>query len=220
LVERGTTIVAVATELLDPSVNHNRGRAFLSTDATTWTEPPSLDVFDQQSPAGIASNGSNLAIVGSSILEDGTRNGAAWTSTDGLTWSAATDDGTFKGALLMAVVHGSGGYLAVGAIGVNGAVWTSPDGSAWIRADGGAFKGSTLADVASNGSGYVAIGRDANGAAAWTSTDGKSWRSVGKIAGAADERFAAVAIGQTASIIVGGSPGAATAGLVWLGPLP
>jgi hypothetical protein len=219
VVEQGSTIVAVATELQDPSTNKNRGRVYLSTDANAWTDPLAPDALAQDIPTGIATDGTNLVVVGSTISQDGTHNGGAWRSTDGHAWRAGTDDGSFKGAQLMAVVHGTAGYIAVGAIGVDGAVWASSDGATWARVDGGAFKGSTLADVATNGTGDVAIGRGANGAAAWTSTDGKTWRSAGTIPGADGTRFVAVAIGSTASIIVGGAVGSPS-GMVWLGPLP
>jgi len=220
LAEEGSTIVAIATELVDPSVNMNRGRVFLSTDAKAWTDSLSAYAMAQASPAGIATDGATgLVVVGSTISEAGTHNGGAWRSTDGQSWSGATDDGSFKGALLMAVVHGPGGYVAVGAIGIDGAVWSSSDGATWSRVDGGAFAGSPLVDVATNGAGYLAIGRGATGGAAWTSTDGKSWRSAGTIQGSEDMRFVAVAIGSTASVIVGGAAGTPS-GVVWLGPLP
>ena len=219
LVLEGSTIVAVATELLDPSVNKNRGRVYLSTDAKAWLDPLTTDALAQDVPVGVATDGTSLVAVGSTINKDGTRNGAAWQSTDGHTWSTATDDGSFKGAQLMAVSHGPGGYIAVGAIGLDGAVWSSSDGATWARVDGGAFKGSPLADVATNGTAYVAIGRGANGGAAWTSTDGKSWRSSGSIQGSEGMKFVAVAIGSTASIVVGGATGSPS-GVVWVGPLP
>jgi len=220
LAEDGSTIVAIATELIDPSVNKNRGRVFLSTDAKAWTDPLAADALPQVSPAGIATDGgTGLVVVGSTISEAGTHNGGAWRSTDGHSWSAATDDGSFKGALLMAVVHGTAGYIAVGTTGVDGAVWSSSDGATWSRVDGGAFAGSPLVDVATNGAGYLAIGRGANGGAAWTSTDGKSWRSAGTIPGSEGMKFVAVAIGSAASIIVGGAAGTPS-GVVWLGPLP
>jgi len=117
------------------------------------------------------------------------------------------------------VVHGPGGYIAVGSTGIDGAVWSSTDGATWSRVDGGAFAGNPLVDVATNGAGYLAIGRGATGGAAWTSTDGKSWRSTGTIQGSEDMKFVAAAIGSTASIIVGGAAGTPS-GVVWLGPLP
>ena len=219
LVEEGSTIVAIATELQDPATNKNRGRVYLSTDASAWTDPLAADALAQDIPTGIATDGASLVVVGSAISEDGTHNGGAWRSADGHAWSAATDDGSFEGAQLMAVVHGSGGYVAVGSIGLDGAVWSSSDGTTWARVDGGAFKGSSLGDVAANGTGYVAVGRGANGGAAWTSTDGKSWRASGTIQGSEGTRFVAVAIGSTASIIVGGAVGSPS-GMVWVGPLP
>jgi len=219
LVEQGSTIVAVATELQDPSTNKNRGRVYLSTDANAWTDPLAPDALAQDIPTGIATDGTSLVAVGSTISAEGTHNGGAWRSADGHAWSAATNDGSFEGAQLMAVVHGSGGYFAVGSIGLDGAVWSSIDGASWARVDGGAFKLSPLADVAANATGYVAVGRGANGGAAWTSTDGKSWRTSGTIQGSEGAKFVAVATGSTASIIVGGPMGS-SAGMVWVGPLP
>lgn len=219
-VEQGTTIVAVTTELVDPSKNHYQGYVYVSKDAKSWVAGTAADVFDHTGLAGIASDGTGLVIVGSNLLEDGTRNGAAWTSKDGSTWASAADDGSFKGALLQAVVHGTGGYLAVGSVGADGAVWTSPDGTSWTRVDDGFFKGSPLIDVAATASGYLAIGKDANGAAAWSSKDGKAWRAAARIPGADGAKFIAVAIGQSRSMIIGQPLGAAPSGLVWLGPLP
>jgi len=221
LVEHGSTIVAISSELIDPAMNHYHGFVYLSTDATTWTAIPGNDVFDQTGLSGIASDGKGLVIVGSNLHADGTRDGGAWTSTDGKAWAPAKDDGSFKGGgLLQAVAHGAGGYLAVGSVASDGAVWTSSDGTSWTRVDGGAFKGSPLADVATSGSGYLAIGRDANGGAAWTSADGKTWKALTGIAGMPDARLIAAAVGQSKSIIVGQPVGAAASGLVWVGPLP
>ena len=219
LVEQGSTIVAVATELLDPSSNKNRGRVYLSTDATAWTDPLTADALAQSIPTGVATDGTSLVLVGSTISSDGTHAGEAWRSVDGHAWSAVTNDGSFEGAQLMAVVHGSDGYVAVGSIGVDGAVWSSTDGATWARVDGGAFVGSPLVDIAANASGYIAVGRGKSGGAAWTSTDGKNWQSSGSIDGAEGTKFVAVAIGSTASIIVGGAVGSPS-GVVWLGPLP
>ena len=218
--EQGTTIVAVATELVDPALNHYQGSVYLSHDAASWTAGTGADAFDHTGLAGVASNGTGLVIVGSNLHEDGTRDGAAWTSKDGSTWATSTDDGSFKGALLQAVVAGSSGYLAVGSVAADGAVWASPDGTSWTRVDGSAFKSSPLIEVAASASGYLAIGKDANGAAAWTSKDGKAWQAVAGISGAADARFIAVAIGQSRSIIIGQPLGTAPTGLAWLGPLP
>jgi len=156
LVEEGSTIVAVATELQDPSTNKNRGRVYLSTDAEAWMDPLTADALAQDIPTGIATDGTSLVAVGSTISSGANHNGGAWRSTDGHAWSAATKDGSFDGA---------------------------------------------------------------NGGAAWTSTDGNSWRTSGTIQGSEGAKFVAVAIGSTASIIVGGPMGS-SAGMVWVGPLP
>jgi len=221
VVERGSTVVAVANELVDPANNHYRGWLLLSTDGTTWAEAPHPELFDNIGFGGVASDGSNVVAVGSRILPSGLRDGAAWTSKDGSSWTVATDDGSFKGAILQTVVHGTSGYVAVGQIGTDGAVWTSSDGASWTRADGGAFKASPLLDVAVGASGYVAIGRDPSGGAVWTSADGKTWKHLGPIPGMEDTKLLAVAIGQSRTIIVGQVlGGSAGSSLIWLGPLP
>jgi len=219
VVEQGALIVAVSTELVDPSQNKYQGFVYVSSDATTWTEPPTSGTFDQTGLTGIAADGNGFVIVGSKLLPTGLRDGAAWLSGDAKTWTVASDDGSFKGALLQAIARGSGGYVAVGSIGADGATWTSSDGKTWARSDGGAFKNSPLADVASAGAGYIAIGRGPTGSA-WTSADGKAWHAVSGIPGDADAKFLAVAVGQTRSSIIGQPLGSSPSGLVWLGPLP
>ena len=123
--EHGSTIAAIATELVDPSLNHYQGSVSISSDGATWTAHPNPQTFDNTGLAGIATDGNGFVIVGSNLLESGTRDGAAWTSSDGMSWTAGSDDGSFKGALLQAVAHGAGGYVAVGSVGGDGAVWTS-----------------------------------------------------------------------------------------------
>ena len=218
--ERGSTIAAISTDLVDPALNHYQGFVDISSDGATWTADPDPQMFDHTGLSGIASDGTRFVIVGSNLLESGMRDGAAWTSSDGKTWAAATDDGSFKGALLQAVAHGAGGYLAVGSVGADGAVWTSADGTSWTRVDGGGFKASPLADVATSGAGYLALGRDPNGGAAWTSADGKTWKALAGIPGMSDAKVIAAAIGVSKSIIVGQPIGSAASGLVWVGPLP
>jgi hypothetical protein len=216
-VDLGQTIVAAASELLDPATNAFRGLVFLSTDGSAWHEARDLAQLEHSAIGGIASDGKGIVIVGGAVHADGSRDGAAWTSTDGQTWTAATDDGSFKAAIIQSVAHGSAGYVAVGSIGADGGAWLSTDGSSWTRVAADVFKSTQLVDVASAGAGYVAIAR--TGSAAWASSDGKSWRST-TIPGAPDARLVAVTVGTSRSAIVGQAVGGGPSGLMWLGPLP
>jgi hypothetical protein len=122
--------------------------AATSTDGnhfTATTAPP----MDGSSIYDLAAGPSGMAGVGSTSTDFFNNSGTALHSTDGLTWTAATNsDGSFAGSELWRV-HAlvGGGYVALGdtartsdSLLVDGDAWFSADGSDWLqiaRLDGG-----------------------------------------------------------------------------------
>jgi hypothetical protein len=112
---------------------------------------------------------------------------AAFTSSDGITWSAVKVDPRISGRL----TAGAGWIVAVGP-GIGG---RSVDGITWQRATQPPKSTATVVAVATAGRTYVAIGqRSAGGghAAVWRSRDGLRWTQVPDQA--ALDRFCAEAI--------------------------
>lgn len=214
-------MVGIGDDLVDVSNGAFNGRVFTTPDGEAWTPVPDIAAMHDARLSAIAAAANGFVIVGSVKAGTG-RAAAAWWSTDGVAWTQAAADPSFTDATLSSVVPGTSGYIAVGSAGSDGAVWTSPDGRTWARNDDkGAFAGKPLVDVATNGKGFVAIGGDAAGGSAWTSADGARWEPVPPIPGSAGARFKSVAVGTTASVIVGRpGPSGPDAGLVWFGPLP
>ena len=159
----------------------------------------------------IDSNPQGYVIVGY-VVDYGalTARAAAWSSTDGLTWTrvadtAAMDVGPCQdtgeepdcGGMRSVAWTGSQ-FVAVGLARSDGgsvsrpAAWTSPDGQAWTRVDSGLDFDGHLSSVTADGSLLVAVGTIcqptcidlANGVAA-TSRDGATW-TVTPVAGSTE----------------------------------
>jgi hypothetical protein len=121
--------------------------------------------------------------------------GAAWTSTDGLTWSRAADDEALGGndiQEIRRVVAGGPGYVAVGRNGSTAGVWTSPDGESWTLVESeifGSYSDPAEAfDIAALPTGLLVIGSGGelepdrwglswggDTPAVWVSEDGLGW---------------------------------------------
>ncbi len=145
---------------------------------------------DEPFPAGtelaaVAADAHRYVAVG---IDGGT--GAAWASTDGVTWReaprAAFSPGPFR---IAAVTAWAGGFAAAGYAGTefgsaDAAFWVSADGLAWRRApDAPAFGDARALGIVAAGPGLVAVGAagpaDAPGpGVAWTSRDGLRWTRV------------------------------------------
>ena len=114
---------------------------------------------------------------------------AAWTSTDGRTWTAAADEAAFDQHQMVAVASGKPGFAAVG-LTCNtqecsaSAAWTSTDGQTWraaaaIPAAGGMTAHSSA--IVAGGPGWVVggysfpSGDGPSPVGVWTTTDGSSW---------------------------------------------
>ena len=169
-----------------------------SIDGFTWSRVPHEDgIFGgdgDQLINSVVVGGPGLVAVGSETIRFDV-DAAVWTSSDGITWSRVPhDEAVFGGRrdqVMLSVVAGSPGLVAVGSAGTGGdhdaAVWTSPDGIGWSRVvhDEEVFGGESIQvmhHVTVAGPGLVALGLDgpfdASSAAAWTSSDGISWSRV------------------------------------------
>ena len=103
----------------------------------------------------VAAGGPGFVAVGT-----GADGAAAWTSTDGLTWTAVADGPDLKGATMDAVTTTSNGFEAAGYDSDGARLWSSTDGSTWSR-DGvlpSAARTQATA-VASIGQTVVVVGR-------------------------------------------------------------
>jgi hypothetical protein len=171
----------------------------------------------------------SLAAAGAAQVAAGSADGAPalWSASASGSWKpvaislpSASGSGSLTG-----VVHGGGGWLAVGTAGpaaqpgspATGVVMTSADGSAWHVAPGTAAlsaPGTALAQAAAGPTGYVAVGSQAGpggtpAAAAWYSTGLSTW-SRATVTGASQPGTAAQMLAVTADrsgFIAAGSVG-------------
>jgi hypothetical protein len=183
------------------------GAVWTSVDGTTWSRVPhDPNVFgeweEDQGPVSapmhglsasmrdVTTGGPGLVVVGD-VYRGGWETGrsAAWTSSDGFTWSLATED--IEAIAVMAVTAGGPGLVAVGFASETptpsplnetwmAAVWTSTDGVTWSRVPPqpevlGGPGWQAMGTVATGGPGLVAVGDSGQGLTVWTSTDGSTW---------------------------------------------
>jgi hypothetical protein len=180
-------------------------RTVHSDDGATWILDPA-DPGLLAGPAnhlslvnGLASGAHGLVSAGASALFDFSSGLVeAWTSTDGLHWTAAARISGDSNAAMEAVVAGEDRYVAVGSDGYPGgnvqlpgahgaATWSATDGARWVRApDQASFAGAIMTGVARTGNGYVAWGEiipnstiPGQSLPIWISPDGVSWTRTG-----------------------------------------
>ena len=141
------------------------------------------------------------------VGSDGQGDAAVWVSSDGSTWARIAVEGLGGPAdqVLLDVVAGQRGLVAVGSDGGSAAAWTSPDGTAWARTDLGPGRASALAV---GDTGLVAVGSTAGDdldAASWHSADGTTWaRAEGDdLTGPSDQQLAGVTTGDDVIVAVG-----------------
>ena len=218
----------VAVGLDDPAGDVDWDAAvWTSPDGVNWTRVPHDEaVFGGdriQVMWGVTAAAEGLVAVGLD-RSGGDVDAAAWTSSDGVTWTRVAHDETLFGGdgnqRMLDIVSGDAGLVVVGLDEVDGdsdaAVWTSPDGVTWIRAVNpeAVFGGDgeqAMTGVEWSGSTLVGVGTDAssgdNDAAVWTSTDGLTWTKVedteAAFGGANAQRMAKLAVGTIGLVAVG-----------------
>jgi hypothetical protein len=151
-----------------------------------WTPaelPPRPGAATNERVAAVAASRNGFAAVGYRETGD-VRDGVAWSSVDGLRWSAAADP-AFKGIELVDVAEAPSGFTALGVASPDGehptaVVFASADGKTWQRLAPLPTTGDTYPGSIAGGSGGVlVVGSDAVGAvAAWRSGDGRTFRRV------------------------------------------
>lgn len=161
-------------------------RVWHRNDSGEWVgSAPAGDVANATA-LGIAATGSGFVIVGSREAE--TEGGtlltpAAWTSSDGLRWTAAeTPDA--PGVALDVAASGDG-LVAVGSAldgetteGIAPFVMASPDGESWEEVEASGLPSTPeggLQGIAHRDGAWYALSLDIESAALWTSADGSSW---------------------------------------------
>ena len=147
--------------------------AWHSRDGRTWT-------------LATVNSGSGQEMIGGSAARPGVvvtaGYGVAWSSTDGINWTAHVLPGALN-YLPRAVASWDGGFVIIGLWTAGGdtrsAVWYSETGDSWILSTT-VLDGFDVRGVASNGGRIVAVGSDTSSsadglAASWSSTDGNAW---------------------------------------------
>ena len=208
-----------------------------SSDGATWERSGASDAFGAAGMRSVAKTEAGFAAVGAvrPNPNDATSeiHGAAWTSADGVTWTAVEHSPVFAEASIYSVTEApspGGGVLAVGsgffAGGSAPAVWRSLDGTTWERLPlelaAGGFTDVAVDDV-DDGS-YVAVGfAEDEALALWTSTDGTSWTRVEEVRAQGTGRLTAVTL-MPGSVVAAGSVQGATPDeshpVVVTGPIP
>ena len=163
-----------------------RALVWRSLDATGWAAVPNQAAFAEGRMNAAAADGTRIVVVGTLDVQSAggpaDHRGAAWTSTDGMTWRLVLDVPMFEDV----IASPSGEFLAVAPYPDGPYVWRSTDGASWSRlASANAFGAGTIASLRSTQAGFVAVGwapgpDAADGsptfdAAAWTSGDAKAW---------------------------------------------
>ena len=173
-------IVAVGTAppTTVDGIQHVTSVAWISDDGATWRRvtAPALAAGAMRA---VVAGGPGFVAVGSGAADD---RAMAWTSPDGVDWTAVPGVTSFLNYTLPIRAHAvaatGSGLVAVGwkSDGGNGSAvaWTSPDGVRWDRVpDVPSFSGGEMDGIASVGSGLVAVGLtgypDNDAAYAWTS---------------------------------------------------
>jgi hypothetical protein len=162
-----------------------------SIDGRTWQRLNLPPVFDHAFFQDVAAFPGGFVIAGrvdqqvTATPDPGAYKGmpfsmpAAWTSSDGVTWTAcAVEARSDQGAQLDRVLVGAGGLVVFGTPSWRGeaARWTSGDGRTWQLADGMGWENDGPV-LASDGTRMTAlVGGPSQGALnGWVSSDGAAW---------------------------------------------
>lgn len=143
-----------------------------------------LDGFEVAFTVAGATDGGTLVVVGQREVGDedsgSVSQATAWSSADGLTWTASPLAGS-DDAQVTDVTVGAGGFVAVGGQDDRAAVWLSADGASWEAVADDGFAPGRMWHVGATPQGLVAFGdtccgeEDGDDGVIWTSEDGRSW---------------------------------------------
>ena len=209
VVAGGPGWLAGGYDLLPEATDVRPAAIWASQDGSSWVEAAVPADSDGTKLAGgvdgFALAGSRILAVGS-VSPAGGHRAAAWTSTDGMTWTPVPDDPSFVDGAMDGVVAGPSTVVAVGRDGQGAAVWTSADGISWTKAPTGpGFGGAVMTAVTVRNGHFSAVGSDGGGALAWSSPDGMSWTLDASGDAYAGDKALGVAAGSTATVAVGSS---------------
>jgi hypothetical protein len=152
-----------------------------------WSPVSEVDAGAAGLTSITADTSGRLVIVGWADAEGGAKDGRAYYSDDGKSWSPAADQSVFAGVVLRKVVSGFRGFVALG---WNDAIqadairpvseWFSPDGRAWTRVSGVPVVG-TSAMLSASAAGFILSGTplksgNADQPPIWYSVDGSNWQ--------------------------------------------
>jgi hypothetical protein len=175
--------------------------AFFTGDGSAWTTSQTVPGVDSNCSGPLVqlvrTSGGYLAVV---VPMNVPAYGALlWLSTDGVSWTQLTANGTANGwddawayGPSVRIAAGPEGLVAIGtdAVGAHATVRFSTDGRSWEPADLPASQAAIPRDVAAFGGGFVIVGRDGAAdvqdsetggtfgvgrPAAWISADGRTW---------------------------------------------
>jgi hypothetical protein len=205
--------LAVGTNIRDDASGTVSTPVWHSVDGATWTplDPATFGASTVVLRAGTTPSGPVLVTVGATIGECQPSDDAscysavapvqAWTSSDGVTWTASP----VQGIDLQAsdgnvdpprVAIGPGGVVVYQPVKSGTQLVLSKDGIAWQSSSEAIPKTAALSDLEPFDTGFVAVGADPDGedghAVAFDSADGMTWREH-KLPIPAQERFGTVA---------------------------
>ena len=153
------------------------GSAWLSADGgRTWSE--SRPDAGRMSASAVVGTASTYLMAGLAYDDEFNPSPRIWTSTDGITWSPATVEGSDgSGGVDQLTVSGDGTWVATGSLDGRLVAWRSDDGTEWSVVYEFATEpeqGYRAAWLAGLPVGFVAIDMN-DGITTWTSVDGASW---------------------------------------------
>ena len=153
------------------------GRMAYSPDGVTWTAVNTQNIFSSSTSSDNARAiawGNNKFVAVGSRVESGNIYMLSMTaySTDGITWTAVTNNTFDDGNAISGIAYGGGKFVAVGS---GGLMAYSSDGSTWSTVANSTFSTTQISTVAWGNNKFVAVGY--SGKMAYSS-DGSTWSTV------------------------------------------
>jgi len=150
----------------------------MSTDGTSWTVAASIK---QAVISDVADVGGRLVAIGR-LIRGQTSSPTAWTSSDGVTWTAESMGPDTNLTPVRLAASDSGAMVAIAAYPISGAswLWLSSDGTTWSNVAGppDIIGSDQVPDIAAGPVGFDLIVRTAQESQIWASPDGTAWQKV------------------------------------------